>query len=120
MHAMLRTVLDNDITKPDCEMDVSGELIASMDLGIKSVTWERVKQVAAKDTPMIQLVEWIQGGCLGVREDLPVAVQPYWGIRDRLRVCDGVPLYDERTIVPKELRQAVVATYILLTKGLLV
>ena len=40
-------------------MDVSGELLASMDLGVKSVTWERVKQVAAKDTTVIQLVEWI-------------------------------------------------------------
>ena len=45
-----------------------------------------------------------------MREDLPVAVQPYWGIRDRLYVFDWVPLYDERTIVPQELRQAVVAT----------
>ena len=38
MLAMLRTVLDSDITKPDYEMDVSGELLASMDLGVKSIT----------------------------------------------------------------------------------
>ena len=38
MLAMLRTVLDSDIAKPDYEMDVSGELLASMDLGVKSIT----------------------------------------------------------------------------------
>ena len=66
MLAMLRTILDSDATRPDGEMDMSGELLASMDLGVKSVTWERDKQVAAKDTTVIQL---------------PVALQPYWGYK---------------------------------------
>ena len=81
MLAMLRTILDSDATRPDGEMDMSGELLASMDLGVKSVTWERDKQVAAKDTTVIELVECIQGGCQGVKKDLPVALQPYWGYK---------------------------------------
>ena len=59
MLAMLRTVLGSDVTTPDYEMDVSGELLASMALGVKSVTWERVKQVSAKDPATLQLVTWI-------------------------------------------------------------
>ena len=39
-----------------------------------------------------------------------MSVKPYWGIRNWLRVCDGVPLYDDRTIVPQELRPAVIDT----------
>ena len=59
---------------------------------------------------MLELVNWIEGGRLGTKGDLTEAVQEYWGVRDELSVSEGVPLYGERTIVPRGLRQAVLMT----------
>ena len=36
-------------TMPDPELDVSGCLLASMELGIKSVSWDMVKKEITKD-----------------------------------------------------------------------
>ena len=110
MLARLRMVIREDLSQPDCDLDASGELLASMNNSIKSVTWEQVKLAVAKDREMLQLVDWIEGGCMGNKEDLSALVQEYWGIRDYLHVCTGVPMYGERTIVPRGLRQAVLAT----------
>ena len=78
-----------------------------MNSAVRSVTWEQVKLSVAKDTDMVELVAWIQGGCLGMKGDLAGNVQEYWGIRGELSVTEGVPLYGERTIIPRSLRQAV-------------
>ena len=91
-------------------INVSGEMLASMNSAVKSVTWEQVKLTVAKDTEMLELVNWIEGGCLGTKGDLTEAVQEYWGVKDELSVSEGVPLYGERTIVPRGLRQAVLTT----------
>merc|ERR1711954_71549 len=110
MLGLLRSVSDGGISAPDPEVDMSGELLASMDMGIKSVTWDGVKQAIRRDTTMLQLVNWIEGGCHGKKEGLPSDLQAYWPLRDKLCVSDGVPLYDERTIIPKCMRQTVLKT----------
>ena len=97
MLAMLRVVTNEDLSQPDSDVDVSGEMLASMNSAVKSVTWEQVKLTVAKDTDMLELVNWIEGGCLGTKGDLTEAVQEYWGVKDELSVSEGVPLYDERT-----------------------
>ena len=110
MLAMLRVVTNEDLSQPDSDVDVSGELLASMNSAMKSVTWEQVKLTVAKDTEMLELLHWIEEGCLGTKGDLTGNVQEYWGVKDELSVSEGVPLYGERTIVPRGLRQAVLMT----------
>ena len=50
MLAMLRVVTSKDLSQPDSDVDVSGEMLASMNSVVKSVTWEQVKVTVAKDT----------------------------------------------------------------------
>ena len=44
MLAALRTVVERKYSAPDPELDVSDVVIASMELGIRSVSWEVVKK----------------------------------------------------------------------------
>ena len=81
MLAMLRVVSSKDLSQPDSDLDASGEMLASMNSAVKSVTWEQVKLTVAKDKDMLELVDWIEGGCLGVKGDLTEAVQEYWGVK---------------------------------------
>ena len=90
---MLHVVTNEELSQPDCEVDASGELLASMNNAVRSVMWEQVKHSVAKDTDMVELVAWKQGGCLGTKGDLTGNVQEYWGIRGELSVTEGVPLY---------------------------
>ena len=78
-----------------------------MNSAVKSVTWEQVRLTVAKEKEMLELVNWIEGVCQGVKGDL---TQEYWGVKDELHVSEGVPLYGERTIVPRGVRQAVLTT----------
>merc|ERR1711888_268532 len=99
MLSMLRVVSIKDLSQPDSDLDASGEMLASMNSAVKSVTWEQVQLTVAKDKDMLELVNWIEGGCLGAKGDLTKAVQEYWGVKDELSVSEGIPLYGERTIV---------------------
>ena len=49
MLAMLRVVLSEDLSQPDSDLDVSGEMLASMNSAVKSVTWQQVKLTVVKD-----------------------------------------------------------------------
>ena len=82
MLAMLRVVRNEDLSQPDSDVGVPGELLASMNSAVKSVTWEQVKLTVAKDTEMLELLHWIEEGCLGTKGDLTRAVQEYWGVKD--------------------------------------
>ena len=44
MLAALRTGIDNKYSAPDPELDVSDAVLASMELGIWSVSWEMLKK----------------------------------------------------------------------------
>ena len=61
MLAMLRVVTNEELSQPDCEVDASGELLASMNNAVRSVTWEQVEHTVAKDAEMVELVSWIEG-----------------------------------------------------------
>ena len=41
--------MDASYTMPDPEFDISGHMRASMQLGIKSITWDMVKQELRRD-----------------------------------------------------------------------
>ena len=84
-----------DHTMPDPELDVSGCFLASMELGIKSVSWDIVKKELTKDREFQDLVDWITA-VLESQSDL--------------RVMDRVPMMGERTVVPRGLRRQVLET----------
>ena len=95
---------------PDPELDVSGFMLASMELGIKSVSWEMVKIELSKDREFQDLADWIPGGCLGPAESLTDYIKQFRRVRHLLRVMDQVPMLGERTVLPKELRRQVLET----------
>ena len=85
-------------------MDVSECLLASMKLGIKSVSWAMVNELSADRE---YLADWISGGCTGPLEVLQDHIRLYW---DKLRLVDMVPMLDNRTVVPIKLRDQVLET----------
>ena len=107
--ASLRTVLDKKYIAPDPELDVSDVVIASMELGIRSVSWEMVKRELQNDAKYRDLSTWIQEGCIGPATTLPLHIKPFWKLRGNLRCTDSVPMFDERTIVPESLRERVLS-----------
>ena len=100
----MRTVISSELTMPDLELDVSGFLLASMELGIKSVSWKMVKIELSKDREFQDLADWILAGCLGSAESLTDYIKQFRRFRHLLRVMDQVPMLGERTVIPKELR----------------
>ena len=54
MLAMLHVVSSEDLSQPDSDLDVSGEMLASMNSAVKSVTWEQVNLSVAKDKEMLE------------------------------------------------------------------
>jgi hypothetical protein len=106
----MRGVMSREHTTPDPSMDVSGELLASMELGVKSITWEMVKNEVNKDPNCQMLAAWITGGCQGPLTSMPATLHPYWRVKHSLRVLDGVPMLEERTVIPVSLRRQVLET----------
>ena len=102
-------MLDKKHTAPDPELDVSDTVIASMELGIRSVSWEMVKKELQSDAKYKDLSTWIHEGCTGPASTLPLHIKPFWRLRGNLRCTDGVPMFDERTIVPESLRERVLS-----------
>ena len=79
----IRTVMGGQYTLPDPEMDASECMLASMELGIKSVSWEMVKAELSKDAEFKDLADWIEGGCRGLPEDLPLHLKQYWRVKSK-------------------------------------
>ena len=96
--ASIRAVMGPALTCPSPEMDVSDELVASMSLEIKSISWDRVKKEAKKDPSGKFLVHWIAEACPGPVGDFPEELRQYWRVREDLRVLDGAAMYGDRTI----------------------
>jgi hypothetical protein len=106
----IRTVMGGQYTLPDPEMDASECMLASMELGIKSVSWEMVKAELSKDAEFKDLADWIEGGCRGLPEDLPLYLKQYWRVKNKLRLVESVPMMVDRTVVPVKLRSQVLET----------
>ena len=89
-------------------LDNVDALLGDMNTSAKAVTWNRVKAVVEKDPISICLRTWIMDGCPATSFDQ--SLQPYWSVRTKLRINDGVPMLGDRTIIPKELRSEVLDT----------
>ena len=106
----IRVVMGGEHTYPDPCMDVSGCMVASMEMGVKSVSWTMVRRELDKDAEFRDLADWVLGGCQGPPEMLPTHIREYWRVRDKLRILEGVPMLEGRTVVPKKLRGQVLET----------
>jgi hypothetical protein len=76
-------------------------------IDIRAITWDRVKDYAARDEVIQSLTKAIQHGLPDNKQDLPLSLQPFWNVRTELSCLDGVPLYKDRIIVPAALRTEV-------------
>ena len=66
-----------------------------------------VKKELQTDAKYGDLSTWIHEGCTGPASTLPLHIKPFWRLRGNLRCTDGVPMFDERTIVAESLRERV-------------
>merc|ERR1711893_304531 len=88
----------NDLkATPDHELDVSENVLASMQLGFSSVTWDMVANELNKDKGYAELARWIDSGC----QDTPMPhLKQYLRVKKNLRNADGVPMNGDRVIIP--------------------
>ena len=96
-----------------CPADVlNGEdaILSEMGLVVKSMTWEDVQLATKKDPTSLKLKQWINNGCNGPFEYLDEDLKPYWRIRSQLRTLEDVPMLNDRTIIPRNLRGDVLDT----------
>ena len=103
----LRLAAEPKNTKPDPDFDVSEAVLASMELGVKSITWEMMKQELVKDKNYADLSTWITSGCQGPSEELPPHVRLYWKLRNDLHCVEYVAMLNDRTIILVKMRQKV-------------
>ena len=73
-----------------------------------AVTWEKVKEVSARDESMTLLANYVANGFPKAKSDLPDSVSDFWEIREDLRYVDGVLVYKDRIVIPYLLRKQIV------------
>ena len=108
IHMIYALRVNSTNSKPDPDLDVSDAVLASMELGIRSITWDMVKQQLLKDETYSDLSSWITSGCKGPTEDLPPHIKPYWKLRNDLHCVEYVPMFNDRTIIPTSMRKQVI------------
>ena len=91
-------------------VDNEDALLSHIGLDVKSMTWEDVQKETEKDHTSLKLRQWITEGCQGPIESLDKDVKPYWRLKTHLRMLDGVPMLNNRTVIPRRLRQDVLDT----------
>ena len=89
---------------PDYDLDVSENIIASMQVGVSSVTWEMVADVLNYDKEYAELAQWIDSGC---PETTMEHLKPYLRVKKNLRTIDGVPMNGDRVVIPLSLRESI-------------
>ena len=72
---------------------------------IEEPTLAKVREAAKNDAEYVSLCDTVLHGFPPQRSDLAVALRPYWGVRDRLAVDDGLLVCGSRLIIPRRLRQ---------------
>ena len=91
--------MSSELMMPDPELDVSGFMLASIELGIKSVSWEMVNMELSKDREFQDLADWITGGCLEPPESLTDYIKQFRRVRHLLRVMDSNTKGAEETVL---------------------
>ena len=85
---------------------ISLQLIDSLDR-VKSITWDRVRKATEEDPELLSLMNLIEKGFSGSRDELSPEMLPYWSLRDKLYMVDQVVMIDNRVVIPVSLRSEV-------------
>ncbi|XP_043234951.1 uncharacterized protein K02A2.6-like [Amphibalanus amphitrite] len=72
----------------------------------KDAALTEVRAAAAADPELIALTDLILNGFPEHRSQLDPRLRPYWGVRDRLAVDDGLVVCGQRLVIPPSLRRA--------------
>jgi hypothetical protein len=83
---MIRASMSGEFTLPEPNMDASECLLASIELGVKSVSWAMVKNELSVDGGYKDLADCITGGRAGPPYVLPDHIRLYWRVRAKLRL----------------------------------
>ena len=97
-------------TMDDDEEDTESMILAAArsDLNmVKVITWERVKTSTGSDQIMFSLANQIRYGFPDSKEQLDESLREFWPHRDDLYVIDGVVMYQNRVVIPPDLRKEV-------------
>ena len=68
-----------------------------------AVTWEKVKEVSARDESMILLANNVANGFPKAKSDLPDTISDFWEVREDLQHVDGVLVYKDRIVLESRL-----------------
>ena len=74
---------------------------------LRAITWDRIVAAAATDEECRALAEYIQNGFPSSRHKLPSKIQQFWSIADQLYCLDGVPIKEDKILIPRQLRAEV-------------
>ena len=107
MMSALRLGAEAKLTRPNQEFHLSDTVLASMELGVKSINWEMMKEDLSKHQSYNDLASWITGGCKGPVEELHQHIKPYWKLRNQLHCIEYIPMFNDRTIIPTGMGQQV-------------
>ena len=76
-------------------------MLASMEMGVRSDTWDMVKAELQIYSEFRDLSNWILEGCIGPGESLQPYIREFWKTRAKMHCVENVPMYYERTVIPK-------------------
>ena len=83
--AIIRETADRSLTRPDPELDCEEYLLASLESGVRSITWERVKKELLTDTDFQSLATWIIEGCREDKQTPSEIIKKYGKFRSNAR-----------------------------------
>ena len=82
-------------------VDEDGTLLAPL----QDQTLEKVRATASRDPDCNELRDLIIHGFPDDKHRLSPSIRPYWNVRDKLAVDDGLIVYGPRLLIPQELRK---------------
>ena len=68
---------------------------------MKAVSWNDLVEFCTSDSTTRDLEILLTNGFPLSKQLLPAHLQPYWRIREEIEFIEGVPIYNNRTIIPE-------------------
>ena len=98
---------------PDVESEVEQHTLQSTTAllldspHLRAVTWQRIAEAASKDRESIDLAKIISAGFPSSKKELPEHLRVFWPMREDLYCVQGVPVQNQRILIPPSLRAEV-------------
>jgi len=77
--------------------------------GLKAVTWQHVQAETELDDILPRLFPFIQNGFPKTKSQMPSSLAAYWEFRDSLFIADGIIMYNDRAVIPQNLRRQILS-----------